>query len=35
MERLLPLFLRLLLEGRFSHLAGDLGIGEALASHSG
>jgi hypothetical protein len=33
MERLLPLFLRLLLEGRFSHLAGDLGIGKALASH--
>jgi hypothetical protein len=33
LERLFPLFLRLLLEGRFSHLAGDLGIGEAFASN--
>jgi hypothetical protein len=34
LERLFPLFLRLLLEGRFSHLAGDLGIFSKLMTQS-
>lgn len=35
LEGLFPLFWRLMLEGRFSHLAGDLGIGKALSGHLG